>query len=246
MNNVSKKCVSGARTAVAAAAFALLGAAGAEVVRIVNYDVDETPASGFGCWNHAFSGTIVDTGRTVGGSVICAGDGHVLNYRGGSGTLNDKVFDTTHLLLNRLDNSVPPKLLAPVIRLNLDASYKVEQVRLLRGDNSFTTIDGLSVEIEGDSLGFAAQPIPGMDPLSVSVSLQGTALGGVPTRQVTLKNFTAVFFGQPIDQFGIGEIEIVGTKVLSVPTQKEQCRNGGWKAYSFRNQGQCVSFVNHR
>lgn len=27
------------------------------------------------------------------------------------------------------------------------------------------------------------------------------------------------------------------------PTSKAACKNGGWEAYGFRNQGQCVSFV---
>jgi DNA-binding beta-propeller fold protein YncE len=28
-----------------------------------------------------------------------------------------------------------------------------------------------------------------------------------------------------------------------LPTSKEQCKNGGWKAYGFKNQGDCVSFA---
>lgn len=28
------------------------------------------------------------------------------------------------------------------------------------------------------------------------------------------------------------------------PTDKEQCKNGGWEAYGFKNQGQCIRFVN--
>ena len=27
------------------------------------------------------------------------------------------------------------------------------------------------------------------------------------------------------------------------PTSKDQCKNGGWRNFGFRNQGQCVSFV---
>jgi hypothetical protein len=29
----------------------------------------------------------------------------------------------------------------------------------------------------------------------------------------------------------------------SSPTSKDQCRNGGWQAFKFRNQGQCVRYV---
>ena len=35
---------------------------------------------------------------------------------------------------------------------------------------------------------------------------------------------------------------------LGPPTNKDQCKNGGWKAFTiprkFKNQGDCVSFVN--
>ena len=29
------------------------------------------------------------------------------------------------------------------------------------------------------------------------------------------------------------------------PTTKQECKNGGWKAFGFKNQGQCVKYVNH-
>ena len=30
------------------------------------------------------------------------------------------------------------------------------------------------------------------------------------------------------------------------PTSKDQCKNGGWRSFGFRNQGQCVNFVNQQ
>jgi hypothetical protein len=42
---------------------------------------------------------------------------------------------------------------------------------------------------------------------------------------------------------GVTEVPLVGP-----PTSKEQCKNGGWATFnnpSFKNQGQCVSYVNH-
>jgi hypothetical protein len=30
------------------------------------------------------------------------------------------------------------------------------------------------------------------------------------------------------------------------PTSKEQCRQGGWRQFGFKNQGQCVAFVQRR
>jgi hypothetical protein len=29
------------------------------------------------------------------------------------------------------------------------------------------------------------------------------------------------------------------------PTNKDECKRSGWQGFGFRNQGQCVSFVNH-
>jgi hypothetical protein len=39
------------------------------------------------------------------------------------------------------------------------------------------------------------------------------------------------------------------TYVLQAPTSKQQCKKGGWRQFrnpSFKNQGQCVKFVNHQ
>lgn len=30
-----------------------------------------------------------------------------------------------------------------------------------------------------------------------------------------------------------------------LPTSKDQCKNGGWARFEFRNQGQCIAFVNN-
>jgi hypothetical protein len=38
--------------------------------------------------------------------------------------------------------------------------------------------------------------------------------------------------------------DLIVTDAQSLPTTKDQCKNGGWKAYGvFRTQGDCVSFV---
>ena len=28
------------------------------------------------------------------------------------------------------------------------------------------------------------------------------------------------------------------------PTSKDECKHGGWVAFGFKNQGQCIAFVN--
>jgi hypothetical protein len=53
--------------------------------------------------------------------------------------------------------------------------------------------------------------------------------GGIEERPVVSGNFTVVDAQPP-----------------PVPTSKDQCKNGGWRDYpQFKNQGQCIKFVNH-
>ena len=229
---------------------ALSNTVSAETVPIGSYDVLQTPGSGFGCWDHNYTGTRADTGRTVGGSVACSPEAtHVFDYSGGNGTLNDRLSNTTHLLLTRPDDQ--GLSLKPVITLHLSKVVTVNQVRLVKGDSSFTCITGASVEIRGTTFTFLTpQPIEG-DCRSVVLDLALTepSLAAVPTGEITLKDFQASFFGGPIDQFGLGEIEVDGTDVKLKPTSKEQCKKGGWRNYEgsngpFKNQGDCIQFVN--
>jgi len=32
---------------------------------------------------------------------------------------------------------------------------------------------------------------------------------------------------------------------VATPTNKDQCKKGGWRQFGFKNQGQCIAFVNH-
>jgi len=38
--------------------------------------------------------------------------------------------------------------------------------------------------------------------------------------------------------------KVVGTASSDDPTNKNLCKEGGWQAFGFRNQGQCIRFVN--
>ena len=52
----------------------------------------------------------------------------------------------------------------------------------------------------------------------------------------------------PFNVFGSTDLPFK-TYVLQAPTSKQQCKKGGWKQFSnpsFRNQGQCVKYVNHQ
>ena len=41
---------------------------------------------------------------------------------------------------------------------------------------------------------------------------------------------------------GSGDIKVVDAQV---PTTKDQCKGDGWKQFGFKNQGQCIAFVNN-
>jgi len=47
------------------------------------------------------------------------------------------------------------------------------------------------------------------------------------------------------DRVTSGDIVVVDDQPPSLPTRKDQCKDGGWRAFgsAFRNQGQCVAFV---
>ena len=50
--------------------------------------------------------------------------------------------------------------------------------------------------------------------------------------------------GFRLDNFNLSS----GPILVGPPTEKDQCKTGGWKIFTnptFKNQGQCVSFVNH-
>jgi hypothetical protein len=46
---------------------------------------------------------------------------------------------------------------------------------------------------------------------------------------------------------GTGSVTLTYTVPATLPTSKDQCKKDGWKSFgaTFRNQGQCVSFVEH-
>ena len=50
-------------------------------------------------------------------------------------------------------------------------------------------------------------------------------------------------FFTPLD---VVEGDVTVTDAPALPTSKSQCLNGGWRSFpQFKNQGQCIVFVNH-
>ena len=49
--------------------------------------------------------------------------------------------------------------------------------------------------------------------------------------------------GLPYGQVMNGDISVVDAQPS--PTTRDQCKGGGWAQFGFKNQGQCIAFVNH-
>jgi YVTN family beta-propeller protein len=210
----------------AMSALSMAVAAVADSIPISSYDIEQTPRPGFGCWFHAYDGTITNTGRTVSDSVTCAADANqIADYSGGSGTLNDGVISTgtdgDHLFVtSNADDGQP---IAPVITLHLNGTYYISRIRLFGGDIQGNTapgaLTGATVEIGGSSVSVPAIPFGTPNVIDVPVDdtleISTTALATIATNQVVLRSFTSSLLGSPFDQFSIAEIEVVGTPVTA-------------------------------
>ena len=159
---------------VAALALASL----AQATTITSYDITNARTSGFGGWNHSYSGTITPSGPTA-------------TYFGGSGTLNDGLLANNHN-----DNQLFVIADAPVITLYLSAMSLVSSLDLLGanapGNSIPGTLTGWSVTINGNTVALGSI---GSNPSCVSgdcddtVSLIGTGLELLSTNAITLSNF---------------------------------------------------------
>ena len=90
----------------------------------------------------------------------------------------------------------------------------------------------------------------GMFPLGIAVSPDGRSVyaanaGGDTISQYAVGPGGALTPRSPgAVPAGVNPIEIAVTSAPRTPATKEQCKDGGWRAFGFRNQGQCVASVN--
>ena len=87
----------------------------------------------------------------------------------------------------------------------------------------------------------------------INLQDQGTGFGIVTVQVVDEPDsFTAAPVGRaptdcspPTDWVGLplSGGDIVVRDAPSLPTSKDQCKDGGWQKFGFKNQGDCVSFV---
>lgn len=105
--------------------------------------------------------------------------------------------------------------------------YKVEKASSL-GENSslrYIAVTPDSKLVYATMVGGQIQPpTPGNPPLPGRVSVFDTASNAI------------------IDTVAVGS-DPAGIAFTPKPTNKNQCKNNGWKAFGFKNQGQCVAYV---
>lgn len=189
-----------ARAAIVGAATGLGFVLNAQAVSISGYDITQARLSGFGGWNHFYSGTI--------------GSGDPTTYTGGRGTLNDGDIPTG-LARNQLFLVSD----MPTITLHLSSGTAIKSIELYGGNvpNNFVpgALTGWDVPIGGTTVTLASTDFGpticrfGTLACNDSVSLLGTALEGVATSTVMLSNFQV---GDPAggweDYFNIGEVTV--------------------------------------
>ena len=84
----------------------------------------------------------------------------------------------------------------------------------------------------GVATGDACHPVGSADKGIIDLSVSGTGIDRVD-----------VFMESGGDAF-TGYDDVSFTLEPHDPATKDDCKNGGWEAYGFRNQGQCIRFVN--
>jgi len=202
---------------------------GATTIPIVSYDISDAMVSGYGIWQHTYSGVITLTGQTIAGIAVA-------NYTGGSGTLNDSVVGTdaytTQLFYTGTtiggDGSIDP-----VITLYLPGTYIINSISLLGGNIVSTAtpgcITGVTVGLGGASAAISTAGY-GMNGVfcggvNALAPLTGTSLEGVATSTIILSGFTTKPY---TSQFSIAEIQIDGTPAGSeVPEPASAAMMGG-------------------
>ena len=179
----------------AAALLALATAAQAGVIS--TYDIANARLSGFGGWDHTYTGTI--------------GPGNPTCYTGGTGTLNDGILGNNHNA-NQLFWSAD----APAITLFLDSMANVSSIELLGGVALGNAIPGVltgwSVTIDGNTVALASTAFGGNCQSGLcddSVSLIGTGLENLATNKVILSNFQGSWPSQG-QYMSISEIKVNG------------------------------------
>jgi hypothetical protein len=95
-------------------------------------------------------------------------------------------------------------------------------------------VDGGAPNSGADSFEFAFQVGPQFDPPLPGPTSCSSFPGSFPRDLTSFPDFSNK----------TGDVVVADARAL--PTSKDQCKNGGWRQYGFKNQGICVAFVIHQ
>ena len=191
-----------------AASMAIAGVS-AHAATITSYDIENTRTSGFGGWAHSYDGSVTSTG------------GGLVDYAGGSGTLNDGNIGISHRnthLFQAID--------APVITLFLDGFYTLNSLRMetfARGNAIPGTMTDVTVSFGGESHAFQPQNTANR---SETVNFAGTALDGLVTDRVVLSGFAGTYSYR--QYFAISEVVIDSDPATDPSLSAVPLPAGGW------------------
>jgi hypothetical protein len=109
---------------------------------------------------------------------------------------------------------------------------------LVEGPVTCLVVEGNTAYVAIDSSEFPGSPV-------VAKLVDGGGAGsGLDRFDAFLSNNTATRCGfQPFHETPVTGGDVVVVDAPPVPTAKAQCKHGGYAAFGFKNQGQCVAFV---
>jgi hypothetical protein len=109
---------------------------------------------------------------------------------------------------------------------------------LVEGPVTCLAVDGNTAYVAIDSSEFPGSPV-------VAKLVDGGGPGsGLDRFDAFLSNGTSTKCGfQPFNENAVVAGDVVVVDAPPLPTSKDQCKQGGWRTFGFKNQGQCVASV---
>jgi hypothetical protein len=77
--------------------------------------------------------------------------------------------------------------------------------------------------------------------MSINSPMQTIKIGGKSLAIALVAMFSVATVGLAGTTYAVSQN---GDSPTAAPASKEDCKNGGWKNYGYKNQGQCIKAVN--